>query len=125
MLEEKNKSYYVFYTFVFNNTLHRKIKHFYRYCLQVFSKDHVKDCFTINCKQRIEIPKKGEYVRFKYYDRKIKWPFMIYANFESIFGSEDNGKQNADESYIKSMLHVVLVIYKYMFMIKLVRFCHT
>ena len=50
---------------------------------------------------------------------------MIYVNFESIFGPEDNGKQNADESYIKSMLHVVLVIYKYMFMIKLVCFCHT
>ena len=43
--------------------------------------------------------KKGEYVRFKNYDRKIKLPFMIYADFESILVPEDNGKQNPNGSY--------------------------
>ena len=28
-------------------------------------------------------------------------PFIIYAGFESILMSEDNGKQNPDESYVK------------------------
>ena len=31
--------------------------------------------------------------------RKIKPPFMIYANFESILVPENNGKQNPGESY--------------------------
>ena len=42
--------------------------------------------------------KKGEYVKFKNYGRKIKSPFIIYAGFESILVSEDNGKQNLEES---------------------------
>ena len=60
--------------------------HFCSYCLQAFStkeisKRHVKDCFKINGKQRIIMPKKDEYVKFKNYERKIKSPFMIYADF--------------------------------------------
>ena len=47
----------------------------------------------------IKMPKKGEYVRFKNYENKIKSPFMIYADFESILVREDNGKENPDESY--------------------------
>ena len=55
-----------------------------RYCLQDFStakisKLHIKDCFKINGKQRIIIPKIGEYVKFKNYERKIKLPFIVYA----------------------------------------------
>ena len=45
------------------------------------------------------MPKKGEYVNFKNFEGKIKSPFMIYANIESILVSEDNGKQNPNESY--------------------------
>ena len=36
--------------------------------------------------------KKGEYVRFKNYERKIKSPFIIYADFESILVLENNRK---------------------------------
>ena len=32
----------------------------------------------------IKMPKKGEYVRFKNYERKIKSQYMIYADFEII-----------------------------------------
>ena len=72
--------------------------------MQAFSTEeilklHIKDCFKINGKQRIIIPKKGEYFKFKSYDRKIKPPFMIYTNFESISVPEDNGKQNPKEFY--------------------------
>ena len=38
------------------------------------------------------MPKKGEHVKFKNFERKIKWSFMIYADFESILVPEDNGK---------------------------------
>ena len=43
---------------------------FCRYCLQAFStedilKRHIKDCFKINGKKRIKMPKKGEYVIYQ------------------------------------------------------------
>ena len=43
--------------------------------------------------------KKGEYVKFRNYERKIKSPFIIYADFESILVPEDDGKQNPEDSY--------------------------
>ena len=81
-----------------------KKKHFCRYCLQAFSTEeilicHLKDCFKINSKQRIIIPKKGECDKFRNYERKIKLPFMIYINFERILVPKNNGKQNPEESY--------------------------
>ena len=45
------------------------------------------------------MPNKGEYVKLKYYERKIKAPFVIYVDFESIAVPEDHGKQNPEESY--------------------------
>ena len=88
---------------MYDHTLHCGKKHFCCYCLQAFSteeilKCQVKDCFKINGKRRI-MPKKGEYVKFRNYERKIKSPFIIYANFESILLPEDNGKQNPKKSY--------------------------
>ena len=61
----------------------------------------------------IKMPKNSEYISFKSFDRKIKPPFMIYANLEIILVPEDNGKQNPDESYTtkyQNMLLTVLVI---------------
>ena len=50
---------------------------------------------------------KGEYVKFKTFERKIKSPFMIYADFESTLLPENNGKQNPNESYTnKYQIHV-------------------
>ena len=36
------------------------------------------------------MPKKGEHIEFKNYKRKIKSPFTVYADFESILVPEDN-----------------------------------
>ena len=46
------------------------------------------------------MPKEGEDITFKNYERSIKnyLPFMISVDFESIVISEDNGKQNPNES---------------------------
>ena len=44
------------------------------------------------------MPKKGEYVKFKNFQRKMKSPFMIYADFKSILLPQDNGKPNLNES---------------------------
>ena len=46
----------------------------------------------------IKMSNKGEYVKFKNCEQKIKSTFMIYADFESILVPEDNGKQNTNES---------------------------
>ena len=64
-----------FDTFMYDHTLHRGRKHFCRYCLQAFRteeilKRHIKDCFKINDKQRIIMPKKGEYVNSKIMNEK-------------------------------------------------------
>ena len=52
-----------FNTFMCNHTLHRRKKHFCRYWLRDFSteeilKCHIKDCFKINGKKKIIMPKK-------------------------------------------------------------------
>ena len=89
---------------MYNHTFHHGRKHFYRYCFQAFSteeilKNHIKDCFNINCKQKIVMSKKREYVKFMKYERKIKSSFAIYADFENILAPEDNGKRNSKKSY--------------------------
>ena len=64
-----------FDTFMYDHTLHRGRKHFCRYCLQAFRtedilKRHITDCFKINDRQRIIMPKKGEYVNSKIMNEK-------------------------------------------------------
>ena len=43
--------------------------------------------------------KKGEFVKFKNYDRKVKSLFLIYPDFEGILLSENNAKQISEGSY--------------------------
>ena len=67
---------------MYDHSLHHARKYFCRYCLHAFIteetlKRHIKDCFKITGKQTIKMPKKGEYVKFKNFARKIKSPFMI------------------------------------------------
>ena len=45
------------------------------------------------------MPEKGEYVKFKNYQRKMKSPFLIYADFESILVPKDNKKQNPEKYF--------------------------
>ena len=59
------------------------------------------------------MPKKGEYVRFKNYERKIKPPIMIYADFENILVPEDNKKQYPGESYTNKYQKHVACSYIY------------
>ena len=59
----------------------------------------MKDCLKINGKQRIIMPKKGGYVRFKNYERKMKSAPIIYPDFESILVPEINVKQNTEQPH--------------------------
>ena len=85
-------------------TLNIVKKIFCHYCLQAFStkeilKCNIKDCCEINCKQRTIMPKNSEYVLFKIFERKIKSPFIIYVDFESILVPQNNWKQNPEGFY--------------------------
>ena len=81
LIGEKGKMHYVlikdFNTFMYDHLLYSGRKHFCFYCLQAFSgeeilKRHIQDYFKINCKERIKMTKKGEYFKFKDFERKIK-----------------------------------------------------
>ena len=96
LIEVKENRHYVvikkFNTFMYDHTLHL---HFCLYSLQTFSTEkilklHIKDCFEINSKQNNKIPKTGEYVKLKNYERKVKSPSIIHRDFERILVSEDN-----------------------------------
>ena len=59
------------------------------------------------------MPKKGDYVKFKSFERKIKSLFTVYVDFESILLPEDNGKQNPNESYTNKYPKHVACSYGY------------
>ena len=47
------------------------------------------------------MPKKGEYLKFKNFERKIKSFFMIYVDFEKILVPEDNSEDYYMNKYKK------------------------
>lgn len=100
---------------MYDHTLHCGRNHYCRYCLQDFSTAKILKCHMDDAKQRIKMAKKGEYVNFKNYDRKIKLSFMICADFESILLPEDDGKQNPDQSYTNKYQEYVACSYGYKF----------
>ena len=69
--------------------------------------------FSSDCKQKMQMSKKGEYVRFKNYEWKIASAFMKYADFESIIVPKDYGKQNTDEFYTSKYQKQVACNYGY------------
>ena len=122
LIGEEGKRQYAlikdFNTSMCNHTLHRGRKHFCHYCLYAFSigktlKRHIKDCFKNNEKRRMMMSRKGKYLKFKYYQRKIKSPFVIYAYFETILVPECNEYQNPEDSYTNKYQKHVACIYGY------------
>ena len=108
LIGEEGKRHYVlikdFNTFMYDLSLHRGKNIFaviaYRLLVQKKTlESHIKDCSKINSKQRIIMPKKGEFIKFEYHERKIKFSFITFADFERILVPENNGKQYPEESY--------------------------
>ena len=79
-----------FNAFMYNQSKHKERKHFCMYCLQCFSSKstlakHTNNCLTINGKQAINMPKKGENIlKFNNLHKQLPVPFVIYADFEAI-----------------------------------------
>ena len=55
--------------------------------------------FKLMGSKGLQCLKKVNMLNSKIIRKKIKSPFTIYADFESILVPEDNGKQNPKESY--------------------------
>ena len=69
------------------------------------------------------MPKKGEYVKLKNYERIIKSPFIIHEDFESILVPEDienKIQKSLMQKNIRSILVAVMAINKYVFIISLI-----
>ena len=54
-----------------------------------------------------------KYVKLKNYERKIKSPFIIYADFEKILVPHNNGKQSPKESYTNKYQKHIACSYGY------------
>ena len=61
----------------------------------------------------MKMSKKGEYIKFKNFERKIGPPLMMYVDFEGILVPEGNGKQNPNECYTNKYQKRVACSYSY------------
>ena len=69
-----------------SNTKHKQ--HFCMNCLQGFMQKSSRDQHQVYCENnesvRVEMPKQGSTIEFKYGQNQFKVPFIMYAYFESI-----------------------------------------
>ena len=94
LITEDEKRHYVlikkFNKFMCSQSKHKKRKHFSMYCLPRFSSEsilakHTNNCLTINGKQAIKMPKKGDNIlKFNNLHKQQPVPFVTYADFEAI-----------------------------------------
>ena len=110
-IEDEDKSHYVFikdYNKLISsqtNNTNRK-KHHCRYCLHGFksedllNKHYENGCLAVEG-QKIEMPKAEETIQFKHHYKKLKAPFVIYADFECLTTKTGsvNTKINNTEKY--------------------------
>ena len=111
LINKDKKNHYVliknFNKFMFDQTKHNCKKHFCMYCLQCFSREdvlteHINNCLSINGKQAIKMPEKGQHVSFKNYHKQIPAPFVIYADFEAITEKVHGCLPNNEKSYTEA-----------------------
>ena len=114
LITEGENNHYVlikkFNKFMFRQNKLEHRKHFCMYCLQCFSREdilteHKNNCISINGKQAINMPKKGDKVYFKNHHKQLPVPFVIYADFEAItekiHGCQPNNEKSYTEAYQK------------------------
>ena len=93
---------------MYNQSKHIERKHFCMYCLQCFSSEsilakHANNCLTINGKQAIKMPKKGDNIlKFNNFHKQFPVPFVIYADFEAITKKMQDCRPNDDKSYTEA-----------------------
>ena len=106
--DEKNEQHYVLInnlsrlvgmqTNKHNGKTHICINCFNTFSLEKSFKEHMEVCLS-NESVKIEMPKKGSNIEFKNYVKKLKVPFVIYADFESY--TERVSKEQGNSQYEK------------------------
>ena len=96
-----------FNKFMYNQTKHKERKHFCMYCLQCFSREdvlteHKNNCISINGKQAIKMPEKGDKVYFKNHHKQLAVPFIIYSDFEALTEKVQGCQPNNEKSYTEA-----------------------
>ena len=90
-----------------SNSKHKCKQHFCMNCLQGFSYEERRDKHFEYCKDneavRIEMPKKGSFVKFHDRQKQFKAPFVMYAGFKAILKPMEGSKFNPEESYTKEI----------------------
>ena len=113
LITKDEKKHYVlikdFNSFMYNQTKHKERKHFCMYYLQCFPSEtilvnHIKNCLTINGKQAINMPKKGENtLKFNNFHKQLPVPFVIHADFEAITKKvQEQSEEMKEGSYTKA-----------------------
>ena len=81
---------------------HKESKVFCERCLNHFPNIEALEIHKESCEQfefvKIEMPKKGETCRFKNFNREMKIPFVVYADFESIVEKVSSGILSSKEN---------------------------
>ena len=106
LITKDEKKHYVLIkdlnTFMYNQSKHKNRKHFCMFCLQCFSSErvlgkHKSNCLTINGKQAINMPKKGENIlKFNNFHKQLPVPFIICADFEAVTKKVQGCKQSEE-----------------------------
>src|SRR6218665_1032907 len=77
--------------------------HYCKRCLIVYNRIEALNKHTAYCSQqeaqRIELPDPGTMLNFKNYNRSLRVPFIVYADFESIIKPIDTCQPDSHESY--------------------------
>ena len=88
-----------------SNSNHKYKQHFCMNCLQGFHSEESRDNHFKYCKVnetvRIEMPKRGSFVKFHDGQYQFKVPVVMYAGFEAILKPIEAPKPNPEESYTK------------------------
>ena len=106
----ENKHYVLmkdFNKFMYNQTKHKERKHFCMHCLQGFSREdvlteHIPNCIAINGEQAIKMPKEGDEVHFRNFQKQQAAPFVIYADFEALLEKVDSCQPSDKKSYTEA-----------------------
>ena len=89
--------------FLYRTKLHRNKTHFCHYCLQGFTRADLLDTHIEYCSkfdpQHVELPKENDSIlQFSQYQKQLKCPFIIYADFETYAQKMDTCLPNPESS---------------------------
>ena len=97
---------------LYDQTRHNESKHFCERCLHGYSRKELLERHKPECKgllktpTRTEMMQEGENTEFKNFHKKMKTPYVIYADFESILEKIEGCELSPNKSFtVKTEKH--------------------